>query len=88
MIYPTQSDAERAPVPDWYDEVIDLTLDEARGLAEMGVTVYMDDCHPGCLPWDEVPFTFRVNRASDITRFQNTTSIYYLPKESEHDTSQ
>ena len=71
-----------AEPPPWYDEVIDLTLDEARGLIEMGVKVYRDFSGEGGSPWHSRPFQVPVPNIHWITAIGNFTTMYHIPKES------
>ena len=82
MIPPTRG--EMAPPPSWYDEVIDLSLDEARGLVDMGVTVYM--AWSGSVTWNTRPRLIHV-QASHIFAGHRETVLFFVLKEESDDST-
>ena len=79
MIPPSDGSPMAEP-PWWYDQVIDLSLDEARGLFEMGVEVYEDYASPQVISW-YCPFKMPVKRVSEIKGDGLWTVMYYIRKD-------
>ena len=73
--------------PPWYDEVIDLSLDEATGLLEMGVRVYMDyaSSDDGIAWYSSPTRAYRVSAASNVMASADNTRLYFIPKDSSDD---
>ena len=79
---PPRDGSPMADPPPWHDQVIDLSLDEARGLMEMGVRVYRDyGLPPPRAGWHYRPCGIIVSCTHEIKASEFYTRLYHIRKE-------